>query len=62
MPRANRDFWREKLTANEARDRVTDSLLREAGWAVIRVWEHDDVYEAADRVIRLLKASTARPG
>src|SRR3954452_12887256 len=31
-PRANADFWAEKLARNRQRDRETDDLLRERGW------------------------------
>jgi DNA mismatch endonuclease (patch repair protein) len=51
-PRANADFWREKILQNRQRDRDTDRRLRRAGWAVIRVWEHEDMDSAAERVLR----------
>ncbi|PXW25080.1 UNVERIFIED_CONTAM: T/G mismatch-specific endonuclease [Williamsia faeni] len=41
-PKANAEWWREKLDANIARDRDTDRRLEEAGWTVLRFWEHDD--------------------
>ncbi len=41
IPKNNREWWREKLEKNAARDRDTDERLREAGWKVIRIWEHD---------------------
>lgn len=34
------------------RDRDTDARLGAAGWHVIRIWEDDDVLEAAERVTR----------
>lgn len=40
-PRSNSAWWREKLAANRARDRDTDRLLDEAGWMVVRIWEHE---------------------
>lgn len=30
----------------------TDQALIEAGWAVIRVWEHDDPAKVVDRIRR----------
>jgi DNA mismatch endonuclease (patch repair protein) len=54
MPKSNRSWWKEKLDANVARDRRADEALSEAGWTVIRVWEHDDVVKAAKRVQRAL--------
>jgi len=50
IPKANRAWWTEKLEANERRDRNTDTELIAAGWLVIRIWEHEDPVEAADRV------------
>jgi DNA mismatch endonuclease (patch repair protein) len=41
-PAANREFWSTKLAANAARDRLQDRLLTQAGWQVIRIWEHED--------------------
>jgi DNA mismatch endonuclease, patch repair protein len=58
-PKANAEWWREKLEANVARDRDTDSRLEAEGWHVIRVWEHEDPVEAAATIERLV---TARAG
>ena len=41
-PKANEEFWREKIETNRLRDRDTDRRLAEAGWSVVRVWEHED--------------------
>lgn len=49
-PTNNAEFWREKIEANRARDRDTDGNLREAGWHVERVWEHETAEAAADRI------------
>ncbi len=40
-PKTNQKFWEEKLRANLMRDREVGASLREAGWTVIRFWEHD---------------------
>ena len=53
-PAANREWWREKLERNAARDRATDAGLIRAGWLSVRVWEHEDVCEAADRIERVV--------
>lgn len=50
IPKNNRDWWIDKLGTNVRRDRDTDRQLGEAGWLVIRVWEHDDIDAAAERV------------
>lgn len=62
LPKNNRDWWEQKLRENVARDRDTDRRLREAGWTVVRIWEHEDPFEAA-RTIALIyqqKRSNAR--
>jgi DNA mismatch endonuclease (patch repair protein) len=46
----NATFWAEKVESNRARDQDTDSRLAEAGWASIRVWEHEAPSEAAERI------------
>ncbi len=49
-PKNNARWWADKLAGNVARDRATDLALAEAGWRVIRVWEHEDPVAAADVV------------
>lgn len=49
-PRNNAQWWQDKLDGNVARDRDTDLQLTAAGWAVVRVWEHESSVEAADQV------------
>jgi DNA mismatch endonuclease (patch repair protein) len=41
IPKANAGFWAAKLTANRARDRRVDRILRAKKWRVIRIWQHD---------------------
>ena len=57
MPRTNVEYWEEKFARNVARDRRNSSALRSAGWHVLRFWEHEDVSEAADRVIAAIAPS-----
>ncbi|MEU2043282.1 very short patch repair endonuclease [Nocardia niwae] len=46
----NSAFWVQKIQANQSRDRDTSSKLIDAGWTVIRVWEHEDPTDAAARI------------
>ncbi len=39
MPSSRSDWWREKLEANQARDRRSIKALKQEGWRVIVVWE-----------------------
>lgn len=60
MPRANREWWTWKLENNRVRDADTTMLLERQGWLVLRIWEHEPVPEATDRVeaaVRLARAS-----
>ena len=40
-PRSSSAFWADKLYTNVRRDRRQTLALEEAGWRVVRVWEHD---------------------
>ena len=50
VPAINQDFWTPKLTRTVERDKETDRMLREAGWSVLRLWEHVPLDEAVDLV------------
>ncbi len=50
MPASNREWWETKLARNAERDAETNRLLTEAGWTVVRVWEHEDAGLAAERL------------
>ena len=56
VPKSNTDFWTEKINGNVQRDRQTNVALEANGWMVIRVWEHDDLEEAATRIARAVRA------
>ena len=62
LPKNNRDWWREKLDANVARDQKKDEALRRLGWLVLHVWEHESVADAADRIESLWRDRTGRRG
>lgn len=55
VSKTNAEYWLTKVETNRTRDRQTDELLRGNGWRVVRVWEHEDAVEAADRVQRALR-------
>ncbi|MBI4626239.1 MAG: very short patch repair endonuclease [Verrucomicrobia bacterium] len=39
-PKHNARFWRAKILGNRQRDRTVNRLLKQAGWRVVRIWEH----------------------
>jgi DNA mismatch endonuclease (patch repair protein) len=59
-PKHNADFWREKIERNVARDRDTDARLAADGWQVVRVWEHEAVEAAVERVERAVAEAQIR--
>ena len=59
MPKNNQQWWIDKLDANVRRDRDTDRQLIDAGWRVVRVWEHEDMQAAADRVMKAVRPESS---
>jgi DNA mismatch endonuclease (patch repair protein) len=53
-PRTNVEYWEAKIGRNRERDVETDGLLADAGWTVIRVWEHENPHRGAERVRAVL--------
>ena len=39
VPKTRTEFWSDKIKGNKERDDRNISLLKEAGWNVITVWE-----------------------
>lgn len=58
FPKANAEWWRMKLERNFMRDRRNDDALAEAGWAVVRIWEHEEIGAAVDRVVAVVANRT----
>jgi len=56
MPKNNREWWREKLERNVARDREKDQQLDTLGWVVVHVWEHEDPVMVADAIEQLWRS------
>lgn len=54
-PKANAEFWREKIETNRRRDEDTNRRFLEAGWTVLRIWEHEDVEAASERIAGLVQ-------
>jgi DNA mismatch endonuclease (patch repair protein) len=61
-PRNNAEWWSAKLDANVARDRDTDRRLQQAGWASLRVWEHEETASAASRVVAAVRTALSARG
>jgi DNA mismatch endonuclease (patch repair protein) len=50
-PRTNAHYWGPKLDGNTARDRQQTDALTEAGWQVLRFWEHEDPRAVAHAIV-----------
>lgn len=48
--RTNAAFWAAKVQENRERDERTNATLRDAGWTVLRFWEHEPPELAAREV------------
>lgn len=42
QPKSNSHYWTPKLEKNVQRDEDTNNRLMQAGWSVLRFWEHED--------------------
>lgn len=59
MPKGNHAYWNQKIASNIARDRAVVHTLRQHGWRVLRIWEHELSREKetrlCERILRVLK-------
>jgi DNA mismatch endonuclease (patch repair protein) len=58
-PKTNAEYWAPKLQRNRARDRLVSAALGDAGWVVIRIWEHEDPASAAALVREAVRERAA---
>jgi len=56
-PKANADYWRDKVRRNRERDAKTIDALMAAGWQVMVIWECDtrDVEALRKRLVDFLR-------
>jgi len=55
-------FWKRKISKNRERDIKNHRKLRDMGWTVIRLWQHDlerDFEGSIERIISAVKEATA---
>jgi DNA mismatch endonuclease (patch repair protein) len=55
-PKRNADFWSRKFEETRQRDQRVDLALQEAGWTVIRVWEHEPVAFAGEQIEQVVRS------
>ncbi|ARU51408.1 very short patch repair endonuclease [Cellulosimicrobium cellulans] len=61
IPRANSEWWANKLRRNAARDVETTEVLAAAGWRVLRFWEHTDPDTIVAKINSTLVRAAHRP-
>jgi DNA mismatch endonuclease (patch repair protein) len=54
--KSNTAWWDEKLRRNRNKDAETDRALVDAGWLVVRIWEHEDPRNAAENVYDIVRS------
>jgi DNA mismatch endonuclease (patch repair protein) len=50
QPTTNEWYWTPKLRRNLERDSKANAALQEAGWTVLRIWEHEPLEQAIQAV------------
>lgn len=58
IPTAHSDYWRPKLARNRERDQEATRALAQAGWVVLRFWEHEDLAKIVDTILQEALRST----
>lgn len=59
-PAVNRWYWPAKINRNRQRDEDTTRRLEQAGWLVIRIWEHEVAAAAAERIVAAVRMRRGR--
>ncbi|ADJ50913.1 DNA mismatch endonuclease, patch repair protein [Amycolatopsis mediterranei S699] len=50
QPTSNEWYWAPKLRRNMSRDQLVTEALEDAGWRVVRIWEHVPLRDAVSVV------------
>lgn len=59
--RHNAEYWSAKIASNIARDKDTTERLRDAGWTVLRFWEHEDSAKVVKNIRRVVRTNVGFP-
>lgn len=61
-PKSNTQWWADKIEGNRQRDQRASQLLGEAGWQVLRFWEHEpaeSIVATIEHELQLRKTESA---
>jgi DNA mismatch endonuclease (patch repair protein) len=62
VAKTNGGYWAEKVATNRRRDLDTTRTLIDAGWSVVRVWEHEDPRSSAQLIADHVGRRSSRRG
>jgi len=57
------DFWKKKISKTRERDAINHRKLRQLGWTVIRLWQHeieDDLDTCINRIFAAVSGNKSR--
>jgi DNA mismatch endonuclease (patch repair protein) len=54
QPSSHRAFWKKKLARNKERDLLVNRTLRQRGWNILRIWQHELTRRNESRLLRRL--------
>jgi len=60
LSKTHRSFWKNKIETNIARDKRVSNKLRQQGWKVLRIKEHELKKSVSITVLRIQKALATR--
>lgn len=60
MPKSNVEFWQQKISRNQKRDRAVTRSYRASGWTVLRFWEHTLTRDLDRCVAKVLACNSQR--
>ncbi len=59
-PRSHIAYWASKLARNKSRDRSVARTLRQRGWRILRIWEHELTRKNQTRLLRRIRRALGR--
>jgi DNA mismatch endonuclease (patch repair protein) len=51
-----KQYWKDKISGNMARDKRVNGELKKRGWRVIRIWEHEVIEKPQAPALKVYKA------
>ena len=54
-PETRKEFWMKKIQSNIDRDKKVNEQLKNDGWTVIRIWEHE-IKKEPEKVVKKIIA------